>query len=188
MKQISRFYLYWLILNLIGFLIGSLHGATSNGFIPSVIDGYAGLILGDLVFGGIVGLAQYVVFRSTGFMPASFWWILTTSIGFTMGARMGSLFTFRITENVVIAGILFGFFMGGSIGLTTAFALFKSIASKELVSWMMTNLTAWIAGESIAFAFHFSFSSVPIVALAIAGITGLGLIFLRPHLSAMGEA
>lgn len=179
MNQTVRFFLYWLILNIIGFNLGSLHGSTNNGFIPLAIGGYPGLILGDLVFGALIGLAQYIAIRKTDFISVSLWWVAATSLGFTIGARMGSLLTFQITDDWVVAGIVFGVFMGGSIGLTTGFTLFISITPKPLLIWVSTTVTSWIAGESIAFASHFSHDTVPFVALPIACVTGWGLVCLR---------
>lgn len=184
MLQRNRFFLEWMLLNPVGFTLGSLYGATDHGIVPSVIPGFMGLILGDLVFGTMVGFAQYTVFRRTGFLPASIRWIIANSLGFTLGARAGALLTFRITDEWALAGIVFGVFMGGCIGLATAFALFRNITPKYLLNWLATCTLAWITGESIAFATSFSLLSVPLVALAIAGITGLGLIYLQPHLPA----
>lgn len=175
----NRFLLEWLILNPIGFTLGSLHGATNGGFVTMVIPGMIGLVLGDLVFGAMFGFVQYLVFRRTGFMPATIWWIVASSIGFTVGARLGSLLTFRIVQDWTLAGVVFGVFMGTSIGLATTFVLFPEFTPSRVLAWLGTCILAWIAGESIAFAAHFSLQTVPLVALAIAGITGLGLIYFR---------
>jgi len=179
MTRFIVFYFYWLLLNLVGFVFGSAYGATDNGYIPSLFPGYSGLILGDLVFGTMIGLAQYIGIRKTGIIPISIWWVLSISIGFTVGARTGSILTFRFTENWVVAGIIFGTFMGSSIGFATALTMYKKFTPKLFISWVLTNTAAWIFGESIAFAFLFSHNTVPLVALAIAGTTGIGVIHLR---------
>lgn len=181
MSHRSRFYLEWMILNPIGFTLGSLHGATTDGFLPTFIPGYIGLVLGDLVFGGMIGFVQYLAIRRTKFLPASTGWIIANSIGFTLGARTGALLTFRIAEDWVLAGITFGVFMGAGIGLVTSLVLFRNIAPKPLLTWLAISILAWVMGESIAFAAHFSMAAVPLVALAIAGITGLGLIYLQSN-------
>jgi len=175
----NRFFLIWLLLNPIGFTLGSLFGATDNGLIPSLIPGLAGLILGDLVFGGMIGFVQYLVFRITKYLPATILWVIATSLGFALGARTGSLLTYRITQDWTLAGIIFGVFMGGSIGLITALTLYKQYSPNRLIVWIITSVTAWIAGEGIAFASLFLLKTVPLVALAIAGITGLGLIYMQ---------
>lgn len=179
MSPKHRFFLEWLVFNPIGFTMGSLHGATNDGFVSKVIPGLIGLVLGDLVFGAMFGFAQYLVFRRTGFLPASIWWIAASSIGFTVGARTGALLTFRLTEEWMPAGIVFGIFMGTSIGLATTFVLFRQFNPSLLLTWLGTCILAWIVGESIAFASHFALITVPLLALAIAGITGLGLILIR---------
>lgn len=181
MIQRKRFYLEWIVLNILGFAFGSLHGATTDGFVPRVIPGTAGLILGDIIFGGMVGFAQYLSFRRTGFLPASIGWIIANSLGFTLGARIGAFLTFRLTNDWIVAGIIFGVIMGGSIGLATTLELFRSGYHGSLGGWLAACIPAWIIGESIAFAFHFSMWTVPLVALAIGGISGLGLIFSRPQ-------
>jgi len=175
----SRFFLEWLALNPIGFTLGSLSGATSMGFVPMVIPGLLGLILGDLIFGGMIGFTQYFVFRRTGFLPVSGWWVIAKAIGFTMGARSGSLLTFRITEDWSLAGVVFGVIMGMSIGLATAVVLFKQFSPPRLLLWIGICVLAWVAGESIAFASYFRLITVPLVALAIAGVTGLGFKYLH---------
>ena len=180
MTRNRQFYLYWLLVNPIGFTLGSLHGATDEGFIPTAIPGAIGLILGDLVFGAMIGLAQWIVFRLVALLPASIWWTFTTSIGFMLGARIGAALTFRITDNWWLAGIVFGIFMGGSIGLATAVIMPKPISLKRTIQWVIISILAWVAGESIAFASFFSQKTVPIVAGAIAAVTGLGLINLYP--------
>lgn len=184
MSRRNRFYLEWLTFNPIGFTLGSLHGATNGGFVTTVIPGLVGLVLGDILFGAMFGFAQYLVFRRTGFLPASLWWIAANSIGFTLGARLGSLLTFRIVQDWMLAGIVFGIFMGTSVGLATAFVLFRKFSPASLLTWLGTCIPAWIAGESIAFASDFALVTVPLVALAIAGVTGLGLIYLQPRLPA----
>ena len=40
-------------------------------------------------------------------------------------------------------------------------------------------MAAWVAGEWITFASLFTLETVPLVALAIAGITGLGLVYIQ---------
>jgi hypothetical protein len=171
-------------LNVIGFSLGSLHGATTDGFIPTIIPGMLGLVIGDLVFGGMIGFVQYIALIRTRFLPVTSAWILATSLGFTLGARSGALLTFRITHDWTPAGILFGVFMGASIGLVTAFVLFRKFSLPHLLIWLATCTLAWIAGESVAFAAYFSLRTVPLVALAIAIITGLGLLLLQPRLQA----
>ncbi len=181
MKPHYRFLLEWLALNIIGFTLGSLHGATSTGFVPIVIPGTFGLVLGDLIFGGMVGYVQYAAFRRTGFLPTSYGWVLANSIGFTLGARSGGLLTFRLTQEWLLAGVVFGVIMGMFIGVATAIVLGGRLSPLRLLLWVGLCILAWIAGESIAFASYFTLKTVPLVALAIAGITGLGLMYLQPH-------
>ncbi len=184
MEQQKRFFAGWMILNPLGFTLGSWLGATTNGLIPLLIPGTIGIILGDLVFGAVIGLAQYLVIQRTKYLLTIMaWWVIASSIGFTLGARIGSNLTYRITQDWVLAGITFGIFMGGSLGIATAFTLFKTTSRAQIVAWLIVSITAWVIGESIAFAFTFSLKAVPLVALAIAAITGLGLIYLRSQIS-----
>lgn len=178
-----RFFREWLVLNVIGFTLGSLHGATTDGLIPAIIPGMIGLVLGDLVFGGMIGFVQYLALLRTPLLPVNSAWILATSLGFMLGARSGAFFTFRITQDWILAGVVFGVFMGTSVGLVTAFALFRKLPPvRHILMWVGICILAWIAGESIAFAAHFSLRTVPLVALAIAVITGVGLLSFQPHL------
>ncbi|MCK6540712.1 MAG: hypothetical protein L6Q26_11715 [Anaerolineales bacterium] len=173
-----------MILNPMGFTLGSLHGATDHGFVPSAIPGYIGLILGDLVFGMMVGFVQQLAFRRAGLPLGSAQWIVANAVGFTLGARAGAFLTFRLTDDWLTAGIIFGMFMGGSIGLATAFALYKQISLSRLFAWLITCIFAWVVGEKIAFASLFSIKTAPLVGAAIAGVTGLALIFILSPLRA----
>jgi hypothetical protein len=172
------FYLKWIAFNLIGFICGSYLGATDDGAILTFIPGFAGIIAGDLVFGSTIGFFQWLVLRSRNELNISVGWIALTSIGFTLGARLGALLTYRIVDEWRGAGIVFGCFMGGSIGLATALAFRHTFSFPRLVAWTITSIFAWIVGESIAFDANFAQVAVPWVAGAISVITGLGLLWL----------
>jgi len=181
MTRNIQFYLLWTFINPIGFILGSLQGATSDGVIPTLIPGKAGLILGDLVFGMIVGFSQWLVLRKTKFPEMSAGWIFATSISFMIGARVGAALTFRITDNWQLAAIIFGFIMGGCIGFFTAFTLPGAFTPLRIVQWILISVISWVVGESIAFLTLFSQQHVLLVAFAIACIKGIGLIYLYPQ-------
>ena len=175
----GQFYLAWIIINPIGFLIGSVLGASSNGLVPILIPGMIGLLLGDLVFGATFGLVQWLVLRRTHSLAVSTQWIVASSVGFMLGARSGSLLTHHLANDWLPASVVFGLFMGGSVGLATILPLSQIIAWPRLFGWFAVSLPAWVLGEGIAFAADFAHATVPLVALAISCLTGLELLRLQ---------
>jgi len=172
------FFLFWIVANLIGFILGSYLGATNDGLITSAVTGIPGLMLGDLIFGAMIGLCQWLVFRFTKFMKVNPWWIVLTSLGFLCGARIGSVLTYRLVtlHEWLEPSLIFGIFMGGSIGVATCMVLRRSYGWKQAFWWVGISVLAWIFGEGVAFNAYFSQNSVPIVALIISGLTGLELV------------
>lgn len=179
LMRILTFYFKWIISNLIGFITGSTLGATGVGLLPALVPGDLGLVVGDLVYGSMIGFFQWLVLRNHKGLAVSIWWLVLVGVGFTVGARFGALLTHRIVSEWFLAGIVFGCFMGGSIGLTTALGFRNSLSFSRFSVWLITSVLAWVAGESIAFASNFSQAAVPWVAVAIGGITGLGLLRIR---------
>ena len=169
----------WIAINLIAFVCGSALGATSTGLVPYLIPGYMGLVLGDLLCGAVIGYCQWLVLKRARGFVVSPWWIAVSSVGFLIGARAGALLTYRIAGGWLLPSIVFGVFMGGSIGFTTAWVLRHTVDFRHLPVWVAVSLVAWILGEGIAFSSGFAQAAVPQVALAIAGVTGLGLTWIR---------
>ena len=145
----------------------------------TLIPGDLGLVVGDLVYGALIGFFQWLVLRNHKGLTVSIWWVVLAGVGFTAGARFGALLTHRIVSEWFLAGIVFGCFMGGSVGLTTALGLGNSFSFFRFSVWLITSILGWVAGESLAFASNFSAAAVPWVAVAIGGITGLGLLWIR---------
>jgi hypothetical protein len=172
------FGLIWVFLNVIGFVSGSLLGATSVGWIPKLIPGMAGILLGDLVFGAVIGLFQWLALKRFSGFRISAWWIVLFSLGFTFGARTGSLLTYRIANAWLTPSLVFGVFMGGSTGVAVVPLLWKWVTGKALVVWVLVSILAWILGETIAFATNFTQATVPYVAVVISTLKGLCLIWL----------
>ena len=177
--QYGRFYLAWIIANLIGFMAGSVLGATNNGLVATLIPGYIGMLCGDLIFGAAIGLAQWFVLRNTNISVALFWWVLAYSIGIIFGARTGSLLTDRLANDWLLPQVVFAIFMGGWIGFSTVLPLSKIVSIPHLIGWMVISIAAWIVGESIAFASDFSHRAVPLVAVSISTLTGLPLLWFQ---------
>lgn len=179
--EFVRFVVLWLAANVIGFVLGSRWGATDGGQITKTLDGFAGLVLGDLVFGACFGLAQWLVLRATRFVDVSAWWAVLSSLGFTLGARLGSLLTYRILDlhDALEPAFVFGIFMGGSIGLATYFSIRHPFDWKLMAGWVAVFVLAWVIGEDISFDSHFSQDVIPRVGLAIGGVTGAGLTALH---------
>jgi hypothetical protein len=174
-----NFFLFWLAVNVGGFTVGSLLGATTGGLIPSIIPGLGGLILGDLIYGGLIGLAQSIVIKKFDLFRVPALWIIATAVGFMLGARFGAKFTYALVTQIHLPpSIIFGAFMGGGVGFTTAGTFRHILSPVQLTIWLVINILAWMLGEGIAFYYLFSQIHVPLVALGVASITGIGLVLL----------
>ena len=187
MIENGRLFLAWIFMNLIGYLVGSILGATSNGLVPAMIPGMIGLLLGDLIFGATIGLAQWLVLRRKSSLAVSAWWVIASSIGFIVGARSGALLTHQLASDWLQPSVVFGIIMGGSVGLATMWPLMQITAWPKLLGWLAISVAAWVLGEGIAFSADFAQTTVPLVALSISGITGLGLLRLQVNSEAKSD-
>lgn len=186
-KAMNRFgpYGLWLLANAAGFLAGSLLGATDGGYVPEQLLatwGRWGLIAGDLVFGACIGLAQWWALRRTAQRSLSLTWIPVTALGFVLGARLGPGVSFAIAADVTLIAIVFGVVMGGAQGVATWFLVRDWHPRAGL--WIPFSIAAWVVGESIAFSLGFAHWGVPLVAVAIAAVTGAHLFGLRSRSAA----
>jgi hypothetical protein len=183
-KRLSEkrwFGVMWVITNIIGFLIGSILGATDNGLVSRVMGaGIVPHVLGDLVFGACFGIAQWWVLQR--FFPKSrphlVWWIPACMIGFMLGARLGARFAPLAGESDLVIGIAFGILMGSSLGIVQWLSM-QTLGTLKTVRpalWIPASILAWVLGESIAFQFRFGLAGVPLVALAIALVSGIALL------------
>ncbi len=182
-----RFWGYWLVANAVGFFVGSFLGATDGGVVSQLLTRSTVVdVLGDLVFGFCFGTAQWLVLRH--FYPESratlWWWIPAAMIGFSIGARLGGRIAPMVGENQTLVGFVFGIVMGGSLGLVQwgAIQFLGALKTTRPLIWIPTSIVAWVIGESIAFYFHFSQTTVPLVGLAIAIVSGIALLWwIRPR-------
>lgn len=182
-----RFWIYWIAANVVGFFIGSFLGATDGGLVSQVMgSGMIAHIIGDLVFGFCFGLAQWFVLRQ--FYPESranlWWWIPASMIGFSIGARLGARVAPMAGDNQLAVGLLFGVVMGTSLGIVqwAGIQFMGALKTARPYLWIPTSIIAWVLGESIAFQLRFSQAGVPLVALAIAFVSGIALLWwIRPR-------
>lgn len=177
----------WIVANVIGFFIGSLLGATDGGLVSQVMgSGAIAKVMGDLVFGFCFGTAQwFILYR---FYPESrprlWWWIVASMVGFSIGARLGALIAPLAGSSQLAIGLVFGIVMGTSLGIVQwgAIRILGALKTERAAGWMVASILAWILGESIAFQLRFSQAGVPLVALAIALVTGIALLWwIRPR-------
>lgn len=195
LSQRQRFLLEWTILNVIGFMIGSFLGATDGGVVPMALINnrlpigisdtlYVLLakVAGDVLFGAAFGLSQVIVFRRH--FPQSralrVWlWIIASIIGFTLGVRLGARFAPQLAAGEPWVGLLFGVIVGGCLGIVewAAIRWLGVLKTQAAYWWIPASIIAWIIGEAIAFASDFSQATVPLVAVGIALVTGLTLIW-----------
>ena len=166
----------WLLANALGFVVGSLLGASNAGLIVAMLPRRPALILGDLVFGAAIGASQWLALRDSGGRTVPPRWILATSVGLAVGARAGTRLAPELIA-VVPAPLssVFGIFMGASIGLATAWVLRDRLRPVLAFGWVALNVLAWVLGEGIAFSRGFSQWSIGFVGLVVASVTWIGV-------------
>ncbi|MEQ1907977.1 MAG: hypothetical protein ABMA15_04095 [Vicinamibacterales bacterium] len=166
----------WLVANVLGFVVGSLLGASNDGLIVAMLPRRPALILGDLVFGAAIGAAQWLALRDSGSRSIPPRWILATSVGFVVGARSGTRLASELVAVVPLPlSAAFGICVGASIGLATAWVMRDRLKPSLAFMWVALNVLAWVVGEGIAFSAGFSQAFVAFLALAIASVTWIGL-------------
>lgn len=182
-----RFLVEWTISNIIGFMIGSLLGATNGGLVTAALgDTLLAKVVGDVLFSAAFGLAQVIIFwrhfpESRGRL---WWWVIASIIGFTVGVRMGARFAPQIAPLEPWLGLVFGLVVGSCLGVVEWAAMRWAGALKveAPIGWIPASILAWMIGEMIAFSSDFNQGTVPLVAIAIAVTSGVALVrWVRPH-------
>ena len=177
----------WIAAHVAGITAGAALGATDHGLISQILGtSIISHILGDLIFGGCIGLVQwFVLYKSFPQKQRHLWlWVPATMAGFAAGARLGARFAPLVGTNVALVGIAFGSVMGLCMGIGQWVVIHKTGIFKVGRSglWIAASVVAWIIGESISFAFQFQLTVVPFIALAIALVTEVGLIWwIKPE-------
>lgn len=186
-SQSRRFIVEWVILNIAGFVVGSLLGATDYSLVDSLLDDSLGArMVGDVIFGGSIGLAQYVVLRRhfPESRPRLRWWIAASAVGFTLGARLGARFAPMLATQEFVLSIVFGIILGGCVGAAewVAMQALGTLKAERPIVWIPTCVVAWIGAEIIEFGFDFNQLAMPLIALCIALVTGVSLVvWVRPR-------
>ena len=182
-----KFLLEWVLANIVGVTVGSLLGATDYSLVSSVLGpSLMARVIGDVLLGGSIGLAQYWVLRRhcPQSRPRLIWWIPLSVIGFIVGARLASRFAPLITIDEVPLSILFGIFLGGAFGAAHWLGIqtIGTLKSKKAILWIPACIVAWIIAELIGFGFDFNQLAVPLLALAIGLVTGITLVvWMQPE-------
>jgi hypothetical protein len=170
------FIAFWFIANVLGFVLGSFLGATNGGLIAG--------IMGDLVFGVMIGLAQWSVLA--WWMPTKrtrlALWIPLTAVGFMLGVRLGARLAVGVSSEHMLIGIAFGVIVGTMVGLAQIAVIYWAWGHvfRRALRWLPISILAWIGGEGVAFAFYFAPEGVPLVGLMVALVTLGGLLLIDP--------
>ncbi|MBL8120011.1 MAG: hypothetical protein JNJ78_20940 [Anaerolineae bacterium] len=185
--QSRRFFVEWILFNLVGFVGGSLLGATDGSVLAGVLgDGTIARVIGDLVFGGCIGAMQYLALRRH--FPESharlILWIPVSMVAFTIGARAGGRFAPMVTTDPIPLGIVFGVLLGGSFGVLhwLGMTVVGTLKAAQPILWIPACIVAWILAEIVAFGLGINQLWMPLIALIIAVVTGSALIlWVKPR-------
>lgn len=181
MSQPSLF-LRWLVANVIGFVLGSLLGATNDGVLVTLIPGRAGVLLGDIAFGAAIGALQRLAFRHSKATALPVAWIPATAAGFVIGARSGAHVAVDLAAfSSLPVSTVFGGMMGLSLGAATLMTV-SPVQARNAAIWLALNMLAWTLGEAFAFTLGFTQAGVTLVGAVVASVTWVGLRFIRPSL------
>jgi hypothetical protein len=186
MSKRAQFAAEWTILTTIGIIIGTWVGADQVGFVQGV--------LGDILLGLVVGVAQTVVllrhFRDHS--RSLVWWVAACTAAFTVGAVLGRRAApFLLNYGTLAATIGFGLTMGVSHGLLQWFVLSRtSIFQSRAIRWIVVGFAAWFLGELVGTGFGLIqwqfWLSIP-TGLAIGLVMGSGWITLMGVYSESGQ-
>lgn len=167
----------WTILTTIGIVIGTYVGADQVGIVQG--------ILGDILLGLIVGVAQMAVL-ARHFPTHSrtlIWWIAACTAAFSLGAILGRRAApFLLNYGTLAATIGFGLTMGVSHGVLQWLFLRRSpVFGERAIRWIAVSFAAWFLGELMGTGFGLIqwqfWLSIP-TGLAIGLVMGIGWVTL----------
>jgi hypothetical protein len=186
-SQSRRFLAEWVLLNMIGFVVGFWLGATDDNVITRLFgQSFPMLVFADMVNAGTFGLAQYLVLRRH--FPESSkrlgWWIVTSALGFTIGARLAVQYTGLFTMQVLPFGFVFGTIIGTALGLVQWAAIrgIGMLQAARPVVWIPVCIIAWALSEYLYTRFGGGLAFMPWFGLFMGLITGIALVvWVRPR-------
>ncbi len=186
--QSRAFLIEWVLLNLVGFIIGFWLGATNDNVITRLLgQSFPILVLADMVNAATFGLAQYFVLHRhfPESRPNLIWWIPTSAVGFTIGARFAVRFTGFFTLQILPFGLVFGIIIGTALGLVhwAAIRRFGMLQAARPEAWIVVSIVAWSASEYLySLLGGGGIGIMPWFALLFSLITGVSLIlWVRPR-------
>jgi hypothetical protein len=149
-------------------MLGFTLGITLSLFVVEVL----GEIPTFLLFGGVVGLSQWLVLRKV--IQKSGWWILATGLGAAVGlACTNAIHRALVGISLYIVVIGLGFAV---LGLLVGFAQWWVLRRhlKRTGWWILASAAGWFVGGSAAWVIHFTFFEFfKIIAdFAILGVIG----------------
>jgi hypothetical protein len=187
-SQSRRFLVEWVILNIIGYVVGLWLGATDDNVITRLFgQSFPVLVLADMVNAGTFGLTQYLVLRRH--FPESRqrlgWWIVTSAIGFTIGARLAVQYTGMLTMQILPADLVFGAIIGTALGLVQ-WAAIRGIGMLQAARpalWIPVCIIAWALAEGLYVRLGSGgLALMPWFGLLMSIITGIALVlWVRPR-------
>lgn len=177
MSKRVQFAAEWTIVTTIAIVIGTWVGADQVGLVQG--------ILGDILLGLIVGLAQTAVllrhFRDHS--RSLVWWIAACTVAFTAGAVLGRRAApFLLNYGTLVATMGFGLTMGVSHGVLQWLVLSRTpVFQSRAIRWIAVGFAAWFLGELVGTGFGLIqwqfWLSIP-TGLAIGLVMGIGWVTL----------
>lgn len=186
-SQSRRFLAEWVIFNVIGFVVGFWLGATDDNVITRLFgQSFLMLAISDMVNAGTFGLAQYLVLRRH--FPESrrclIWWIVTSAIGFMIGARFAVRYSGLFTMQFLPLGIVFGTIIGTALGLVqwAAIRYIGMLQAARPAVWIPVSIIGWALSEQLYSLGGGGLRIMPLFGLFMGLITGIALVlWVRPR-------
>lgn len=168
---------------LLQWTLSCLLGFSSGIGLSLAVEKSIGEIISSILFGLIVGLAQWFVLRKR--FEVSGWWILATALGTALGFAATNLVHKALLgfREPVVPGILGLTSLGILLGLFQWWSLRRNFHKAGW--WVLLSGAAWFMGASITWSVRFQFLEIikiiadfAVVGIASGVITGLAFFFL----------
>ncbi len=185
-SQSRRFLVEWVLFNIVGFAVGFWLGATDDNVITRLFgQRFLMLAVSDMVNAGTFGLAQYLVLRRH--FPESrkrlIWWIVTSAIGFMIGARLAVRYAFQFEMELLPSSIVFGTIIGIALGLVqwAGIRYIGMLQATRPAAWIPVSIIAWALSERLYGLGGSGLRIMPLFGLFMGLMTGIALIvWVRP--------
>lgn len=180
------FWLFWVLSSTVGFALGlTTTRSLVSPMLNPVLDSSLVAALGAVVFGAIVGFAQWLVIRLR--ISAIAWWVLATTLGIAVGTRAGFAVpeTLGFAASELIGFAILGAVLGATLGLMQWIVLRKHVLQSGW--WVLASVLGYGLGFGLSGAVMGVVVGAFIGAAAVAAAMTGGILIWLLRLSAESQ-